>query len=189
MNSFSTKSLFIITIGSFFAWAFIIHAGWQSSTQPVEAEPAIKLEFSLKKDGQVTEADYLTQMTAWVDNLKPQTLSLIDVTNDLGDDLHSLSQPRFLQQLSDQLMALQETLSSFPVYSADELPETCLASYKAFAEAKTAYESAIRSLHTTVEYSLLHLDVSTLKATISSSSDQLQHVVEGLEQGVSLLQF
>ena len=188
MKRLSTKSLSLITVGSIFAWAFILHAGWQAPTPMPIVEPTFDVHPVTETEVGVTEMEYLTQMTDWANELASQALVLIDVTNQLGNDLHALSQTRYLEQLNEQLIDLQQALNSFPLYSIDRLSPTCLASYEAFTEAKIAYESAIHLIHTTVEYSLLRLDASALKATLSSSADQLLNVMTHLEQGIFLLQ-
>ena len=83
MKRLSTKSLSLITVGSIFAWAFILHAGWQAPTPMPIVEPTFDVHPVTETEVGVTEMEYLTQMTDWANELASQALVLIDVTNQL----------------------------------------------------------------------------------------------------------
>lgn len=188
MGKVPSKYIVSFLIG-FFSWAFICHAGWQVQPEPQVTQPAFELTPVEEVTQGISEEDYLAQMTTWVDGLIPQALALINLTDELGEDLHALSRTPFLKTFSEQLADLQGQLSTFPIYSSDELTDSCQASYEAFKEAQIAYEKAIWSLQTTIEYSLLRLDAEALKGSLIASSEQLLDVVSHLEQGLSLLNF
>lgn len=177
-------------IGSLIAWAFVLQAGRMTADVKVEVEvPEINPFYQTPVKTPVTDEQYLNEMAEWVKYIVPQVKGLVDIATTLDEDIHVLKQADFLASLSEQLEELQSQLSAFPVYTTQELSVTCQASYQAFMNAQWAYQKALISLQTTVDYSLLHLETATLKKTLSVSTDQLAEVLDSLEVGISTLSF